>query len=299
MTINFLKLARFFVPLSTALVVCGTVLLFVPGPKLSIEFTGGTLMEISVPEGTSKQSLQDAIKSYPGTAIGNFSLAQTKDSHFLVRMRDLSNDDHVALSKHLNDTVGEVVEKQFTTIGPTVGQTLKQRSAMALVIASAGIVLYIAFAFRKIPKSQNPWKFGIVALLTLVHDVMITVGVFVILSHKSTFEVDTLFITALLTIMGYSVNDTIVIFDRIRDNLMTQDRKESFANIAERSLREVLVRSFNTSFSALIMLLALCFLGSESIRWFVIALTLGIGAGTYSSIFIAVPLLVYWRNKKA
>jgi len=168
---------------------------------------------------------------------------------------------------------------------------------MALSIAACAIVLYIAFAFRRVPRRLSPWRFGIIAVITLLHDVLITVGIFVIISQITTFEFDTLFITALLTILGYSVNDTIVIFDRIRDNLALQHRNEEFEAVAERSLHQSIRRSINTSVSTLIMLCSLFFLGSESVKWFVLTLIVGAVIGTYSSIFIATPLLVYWKKK--
>lgn len=294
---SLLRPAKFFLSLSAALSVAGLVLLVIPGPILSIDFTGGTLMELATPAETTKESLADAIGSFGGEVpIGNISISRTKDSSFLLRMRSMSNEEHLALMTHLEDTLSAVQERQFTIIGPTVGETLKKRAVWALVIASVAIVLYIAFAFRKVPRKLSPWRFGIIAVITLLHDILVTAGIFVIISHTTSFEFDTLFVTALLTILGYSVNDTIVIFDRIRDNLSSQDRGEDFAVVAERSLQESIPRSINTSVSTLVMLVALFTLGSESIRWFVLTLITGAVVGTYSSIFLATPLLVYWRN---
>lgn len=295
---SFLKPAKFFLGLSLALVVSSAVLLFVPGPKLSIDFTGGTLMEIALPDDATKDTVTNALTSFESNPeLGNVAMTATKDGSVLLRMRDISNEEHLALLSHFRKEVGTVKELQFTTIGPTVGESLKERSIWALALASIAIVLYIAFAFRKVPRKLSPWRFGIIAVATLLHDVIITVGVFIIISHTTTFEFDTLFITALLTILGYSVNDTIVIFDRIRDNLSEQGRKEDFAEVADRSLNQSITRSINTSVSTLIMLSCLFVLGSESIRWFVLTLMVGAVIGTYSSIFLATPLLVYWKKK--
>lgn len=294
---SLLKPAKFCVMFSAALALASLVLLIQPGPKLSIDFTGGTLMELALPEGASQEDLQAAVASFETTPpIGNIAYSATKGGSVFMRLRDLSNEEHLALLSHLNQTVGEIQEKQFTTIGPTVGASLKKRAIWALVIASAAIILYIAFAFRRVPRRLSAWRFGIIAVITLLHDVLITVGIFVILSHLTNFEFDTLFVTALLTIIGYSVNDTIVIFDRIRDNLNNQGRNEPFEIVAERSLQQSVPRSINTSVSTLIMLTALFFLGSDSIQWFVLTLIIGAIIGTYSSIFIATPLLVYWRK---
>jgi preprotein translocase subunit SecF len=273
-------------------------LIFIPGPKLSIDFTGGTMMEISLPEGTEKSTVEEALSTFESEiALGNVALSKTKDSTVIMRMRDISNDEHIALQQHLRSELGQVREMQFTTIGPTVGSSLKQRSFWALTIAAIAIVLYIAFAFRKVPRKLSPWRFGIIAVVTLIHDVLITVGIFILISQVTSFEFDTLFITALLTIIGYSVNDTIVIFDRIRDNLSEQGRKEEFAAVADRSLSQSITRSINTSVSTLIMLSCLFILGSESVRWFVLTLIVGAIIGTYSSLFLATPLLVYWKKK--
>lgn len=286
--------------LSAALVGVSIVLLIVPGPRLSIDFTGGTLIELKIPSASTKDDLANAMSSLAfedGSSIDNVSISATKGDSMLMRMRDLSNEEHLALIDHLTTTLGEIEELQFTTIGPTVGASLKERSLWALTIASIAIVLYIAFAFRKVPKRLSPWRFGIIAVITLLHDVLITVGIFVILSQITSFEFDTLFVTALLTILGYSVNDTIVIFDRIRDNVITSNRGEEFSIVAEKSLHQSVTRSINTSVSTLIMLSALFLLGSESIRWFVLTLITGAIIGTYSSLFLATPLLVYWKKK--
>ena len=251
-------------------------------------------MEIRIPSSATKDDLENALSSL---AFGNFSISATKGNTMLIRMRDLNNSEHLQLQAHLSETLGETEELQFTTIGPTVGASLKKRSLWALTIASIAIVLYIAFAFRKVPRKLSPWRFGLIAVVTLLHDVLITVGIFIILSQITSFEFDTLFVTALLTILGYSVNDTIVIFDRIRDNLLTQNRGEEFHIVADRSLKQSVTRSINTSVSTLIMLSALFILGSESIKWFVLTLIVGAVIGTYSSLFLATPLLVYWKKK--
>jgi preprotein translocase subunit SecF len=293
-----LKLSRIFLPISGLLCLVSVILFVYPGPRLAIDFTGGTLMEVSLPEETTKEDISTALASFEvDPPLGNVALSQTVEGSVFLRMRDLQNEEHIALLDHLTQNVGEILERQFTTIGPTVGATLKKRAFWALGLAAIAIILYIAFAFRKVPRRLSPWRFGIIAVITLCHDVLITVGIFVLLSNYTAFEFDTLFVTALLTIIGYSVNDTIVIFDRIRENLFLQERSEDFATVAERGLLQSIPRSIHTSLSTLIMLSALFLLGSDSIAWFVLALMVGAVIGTYSSIFLATPLLVYWRKK--
>ncbi len=295
---DFLKPAKYFFVLSTVLTVVSVILVFVPGPRLSIEFTGGTRMELRAAssEVTSERVIA-AVQAFKSEDLSP-TVNKMQSGNFLIRMKEINDVTHKALIAHLKTTLGDFEEVQYTTIGPTVGETLKARAAYALIVASLGIIVYLAFAFRKIPRKYSPWKFGVVAVVTLLHDVMVTVGVFVILSYHSTFEVDTLFVTALLTILGYSVNDTIIIFDRIRDNLYVQERKESFAITANKAVNQTWKRSCYTSGSTLIMLFSLFFLGSASIQWFVLTLIVGILLGTYSSIFVATPLLVYWNDKK-
>ena len=294
---DFLKPARYFFLLSAVATLVSFALLMVPGPRLSLEFTGGTRLEVTVSPEVTQSSLDKVLRSFPGESL-NPLVNKIGERRFLVRLRGIDDATHKQLEAHMKKALGTLTIDQYTTIGPTVGETLKIRAMEALLVASLGIILYLAFAFRKVPSRYSPWKFGVIAVATLLHDVMVTVGIFVILSHKTTFEVDTLFVTALLTILGYSVNDTIIVFDRIRDNLFAQERKQSFAEIANISVNQTWKRSCYTSGSTLIMLFALLFLGSASIHWFVLTLIIGILLGTYSSIFVATPLLVYW-NKPA
>lgn len=292
--INLLKPAKFAFVISGLCVLASILLIIFYVPRLSIEFSGGTRMEITSETATADQ-VSEALRSFDVSLSPTVNA--TEDGTFLIRTVTLDNETHTRLIAHLTTAIGEFTEAQYTTIGPTVGETLKFRAIVALIVASIGIILYVAWAFRKIPHKYNAWKFGIVAVITLLHDVIITAGVFTVLSHVTSFEVDTLFVTALLTILGYSVNDTIIIFDRIRDNLAEHGRNEAFESLANRAVVQTLSRSMYTTFSTLIMLFALYFLGSESIRWFVLTLIVGILIGSYSSIFVATPLLVYWRKK--
>ncbi len=187
-------------------------------------------------------------------------------------------------------------EKRFDTIGPTIGQELRSRSFSAIGLAVIAIILYIAWAFRHVAKPVNSWKYGTIAVFTLLHDIAIPIGVFSFLGHYKGVEVDTLFITALLTIMGFSVHDTIVVFDRIRENLRKLKLTEQFDTTVNRSVNETIVRSLNTSITVLLVLLAIYVWGGETIHYFALALIVGIIFGTYSSIFVASPLLVVWNN---
>jgi len=295
---SFIKLSRFFLPLSGLLVLASVVLFVYPGPRLSIEFTGGTQVELQLPQGKTQADLVNSVHSFQATpAIVDPIVTKTKTGTFFARMRTLTNEEHTSLVAHLKSTLGDVKELQYTTIGPTVGASLKQRAVWALIAASVAIMLFLAFSFRRVPRSLNPWSFGACAIAALIHDVLLVLGIFTILSYTTTFQVDTLFVTALLSIMGHSVSDTIVIFDRIREKLNNSGRKDDLADIADAGLRECLSRTFNTGVGVLIMLTSLFLFGSESIRYFMLTLIIGTIIGMYSSYFIATPLLVYWRKR--
>ena len=296
---SFPQLSRISLTVSGILVLASLVLLITPGPRLSVEFTGGTMMELDLPEGKTPEQLDSALATFPkddGT-LANSNIARTRTDTYFVRLPSLSNEEHLALLDHLEKNLGDVTELQYTTIGPTVGNTLKRQSFLAIAAALTAIIIYLAFAFRKMPKSLNVWSFGIAAIVALAHDIIITMGIFTILSHYTTFQFDTLFATALLSAMGYSVSDTIVIFDRIRDNVFLQPRG-NFVDITQASLKQSLSRTLSTGVGALIMLFALFLFGAESIRWFMLALIVGTVIGTYSSFFVATPLVVFFGQRK-
>jgi len=262
--------------------------------QLGIDFTGGTLMELSFDTTGDDQALQlrEAIDSAVPNTVSQITVTD-KDT-YIIHGKDLSAEEYDTINASIKQAFGNFTELRYTTIGPKIGETLKQKAFMALSIALIAIVLYIAYAFRKVPKRVSPWRFGMCAIVALVHDVLITLGIFALLG----FEVDAFFITALLTIIGFSVHDTIVVFDRIRENLKSQGRDDTFGDIADLSLNQTLSRSINTSISTLFTLVALYFLGAESLRIFIFALIIGIFVGTYSSIFIASPVLTIWQERK-
>lgn len=296
---SFITLSRFFLPLSALLVLGSLVVFFYPGPNVSIEFTGGTLMEMGISEGKTQQDLLAAVNTFrvDDKAL-EAHLSRTKTGTWFVKTQTLTNEQHIALLTHVEQAIGTVQELQYTTIGPTVGSNLKQRSFWALLIASIAIMAFVAFSFRKVPRSLNPWTFGAATILALLHDIIILLGVFTILSHLTSFQMDTLFVTALLSIMGHSVSDTIVIFDRIRETLTGSDKHEKLSTVADKALWACLSRTFNTGFGLLIMLFALFIFGSESIRWFMLALIIGSIVGMYSSYFVATPILVFWKKRE-
>ncbi|MBN2096652.1 protein translocase subunit SecF [Candidatus Peregrinibacteria bacterium] len=262
--------------------------------RLGIDFTGGTLMELSFDAAGDDQALnlREAIDSAVPNTVSQITV--TDQGTYIIHGKDLSAEEYDAINASIEQALGDFTEVRYTTIGPKIGETLKRKAFVALSIALVAIVFYIAYAFRKVPKRVSPWRFGMCAIIALIHDVLITLGIFALLG----FEVDAFFITAILTIIGFSVHDTIVVFDRIRENLKSQGRDDTFGDIADMSLNQTLSRSINTSISTLFTLAALYFLGAESLRIFVFALIIGIFVGTYSSIFIASPALTIWQERK-
>ena len=292
------------------------------GLKLGIDFTGGTLMQLKFEQEIEKDELKTALEDI-GQNLGSteeiqetteddetttikptaedvdFSSASViwSDDGYIIKSKYISSDTHDALLEKLENKFGSFEETRFTTVGPTVGNTMKYKATLALLIALFAIVLYIAFAFRKIPRNVSPWRFGLSAIVALAHDVLFVVGIYSILGYFFGVEIDALFITALLTILGFSVHDTIVVFDRVRENLKNMGRDVTFAEVANKALSQTMARSLNTSISTLFTLCALLVLGSSSIFYFVLALVLGTIIGTYSSIFVASPVLVWWHNR--
>ncbi len=231
------------------------------------------------------------------TELGEAQVRTLSNGTTAIRTLRQSDATQLYVFGQLNDKFGEYEILEVRNVSPTFAETFMTKAYTAIIIAGLAIIAYIAYAFRRVPRHVQAWKFGTIAVIALLHDVIITVGVFVLLGHFLGVEIDALFITALLTVVGYSVNDTIVVFDRIRENLKNIRRDETFADVAEYSVNQSITRSINTSLSTLITLFALFFLGSDSIRWFVFALIVGAIIGTYSSIFLASPLLTLWQKK--
>ncbi len=228
--------------------------------------------------------------------IGTPHVVPSDQGSFIIKTRHISSDAHDQMIPELKKILGDFEETRFNTVGPTVGESLRYRAIFAVLIASLMIVLYIAFAFRKVPRHVGQWRFGLSAIVALLHDLGIMLGIYVYFGVIFGVEIDALFITAMLTVLGFSVHDTIVVFDRIREKLKYQKRDETFADVANQAVNETIARSINTSFSVFLTLAALAIFGSESIRFFVLALIVGIIAGTYSSIFVASPILVDWQE---
>ncbi len=274
----------------------GAVALY--GIRPSIEFTGGTLLEVHYTEALPDQgSLESKLD---GLSLGAYSLRPFGANGYLMRVRELSSEDRATVLEALAPEQGALEIRRENNVGPTIGTELRNKAFMAFGVIILLTIVYVAFAFRHVSEPVSSWKYGVIAILSLIHDITIPLGVFAVAGHfLGTVELDALFVTALLTILGYSVNDTIVIFDRIRENLRTNQEdnvEEPFDEVVGKSLEQTFVRSFNTSVTVLIVVLAILFFGGTATRYFALALTAGVVAGTYSSLFLAAPLLVVFER---
>lgn len=290
---NLMRLKGWYFIFSLLIILPGLYYLLISGLKLGIDFTGGVLLEYKFEKNINVGELRRII-TQEEVEVGQISPAG--DNVYIIRTKSLEQDKINKLKVYLNNKFGEVEERRVENVGPVIGRELSQKALIALLIASLMIVLYIAFSFRRIPKPASSWRFGITAVIALIHDVLVVVGAFAILGKLYNVEVDTLFVTALLTIIGFSVHDTIVVFDRIRENLLKNVGKK-FIDVANLSVVQTLGRSLNTSLTVVFVLIALLLFGGETIKWFVVALLAGIISGTYSSIFNATALLVWWEER--
>lgn len=277
--------------LSGIALIPGLIFLALGGLRLSTDFTGGSLRQVQFTgERPSGQQIADVLKGANGEVP---TLQLVGEQGALIRMRELTQEEHAAQLAFLQQAFPGVREEAYSSVGPTIGKELRQRAIVAVILVLIGIILYISWAFRKTSGRISGWAFGANAILALIHDIGITIGFFAVLGYFFHVEVDALFVTALLTVLGFSVHDTIVVFDRVREGLRRSPGGE-LDTIINDSVNTTLVRSINTSFTAVLVLVALYLFGGTTIKYFVLALIVGIVAGTYSSIFIASPLLPWW-----
>lgn len=297
--------------ISTAMFVAAVIAIYVWGFKLGIDFTGGSLQELrfNVARPTVTE-VEDVLNSTKVGALGSLIVQPVGETDMILRFQDSSDEKHRQVLKSINELALTKVKKgdkapnllveetRFDMVGPSIGQDLRQKATSSTIWVLLAIILYITYSFRHVSKPIASWKYGLSAIIALAHDAVITLGVFAWLGHTYGTEINTPFVAAILTVIGYSVHDTIVVFDRTRENLPKSH--EDFEGTINNSLNQTLGRSISTSFTVLLTLSAVLFFGGESIRSFVLALTIGIAVGTYSSIFVASPLLVVaekWQRK--
>ncbi|OQA04855.1 MAG: preprotein translocase subunit SecF [bacterium ADurb.Bin400] len=290
---KIIRNSKYWYIFSSLLAVLSIVSLVAFGLRVGIDYRGGTVMEI---KSNSTDRVKVINESLNANNFTNYQIKEGGDNRIILRLPAITAEQHTTLLSAFKSKLPDITETKYDTVGPTIGKDLTKKSVIAVILASIGIILYIAYAFRRMPKPLSSWLFGFAAVVALVHDLLITAGIVSLLGHFFHWmEVDVLFITALLTIMGFSVHDTIVIYDRLRENFIRNPHKE-ISQSAEESINQTLVRSINTSLTLILALLAMIILGSESIRHFIVTLTVGVTIGTYSSILVSAPLVVSWHK---
>ena len=295
MQFNFTKYSSVYYIISGILVAATIVSLFVFGLKFGIEFVGGSTMEVQFQnQRLSNEEITNTLSTFD---LGDITVQPTGANSAILQFKGVDEATHQQILSAIN-TLSPVQEKSFQYIGPSVGQELRNKTELAIVLALLAITLYIAFTFRKVSRPVSSWKYGITSLIALFHDILIPIGVFSVLGHFYNIEITVPIIAALLTVLGFSVHDTIVIFDRIRENILRRGMGE-FEDTVNWSITQTLGRSLSTVFSTLIVLIAIYFFGGETLKYFSLALIIGITSGAYSSIFIASPLLVTWYKWSA
>ncbi len=299
MKFSIMKLRPIWYAISASTIILSVVFFAMWGLKQGIEFTGGSLLAVRFSVRPSTTEVTQVVQqSTPN--LGAIVAQPIGEQDMQFRLRNLDEKEHQAVVVALQKKYPGLTEQRFDAIGPVLGEELRQKSIQGLVLVLLAIMAYVAYVFRKVSAPIKSWKYGAVTLFTAFHDVIIPIGVFVLLGKFSGVEIGTPFIAAILTVMGYSVTDTIVVLDRVRENL--QKMTGSFESIVEASLRQTYMRSFNTSAATLLTLFAIFFFGGKSLHDFTLTLIIGILVGTYSSIFVASPLLVTWeawsRRKK-
>jgi len=288
---NIVPRRKIYFILSGALIIASALSLGFWGLNLAIDFTGGTLIEVEF-EG-QRPTNQEIQEKLANLELGQINFQSTGETGMILRLKDIDEETHQKILGAIGLT--QANEKRFESIGPLIGSELKRKAFWAIILALVAIILYIAWAFRKVSKPVASWQYGLVAITALFHDIFITLGLFSLLGHFKGIEIGLPLIAAFLTILGYSVNNSIVIFDRVRENLLKTSWAD-FSQVINQSINQSLTRCINTALTTLFVLLTIFFLGGQSIKYFSLALIVGIVIGTYSSIFITSPLVVIWQG---
>jgi preprotein translocase subunit SecF len=297
---QIIKYRKLWLIISGAMVVLSVLALSIWGLRAGLDFTGGSLLEVKMAGG--QPTVAEVQNSLNGVGVSSLVIQPTGSNSVILRFQETSQEKHLAVVealKKMEIAKSGMTEIRFESIGTSVGAELRSKSFWVMFLVLLIIILYISLAFSKVSKPVVSWKYGLIAVVALFHDIVITAGIFAILGHYFGVEVNTPFVVALLTVLGYSVHDTIIVFDRTRENLPKSH--DSFAETVNHSLNQTFVRSINTTLTVLLSLLAVLVFGGSSVRDFVLALMVGVFCGAYSSLFVASPLLVYmeqWQKRR-
>jgi len=294
--LKVLSYSKFLIGASLAIITAGLVIIFTYGFKLSIEYTGGSVIDISKNELNHEEVVSSLGKFFDEDRIEHKSIEVGKD-YISIKFNEADSNKILEVKQKISTKFPNYKIINVETIGSTFGMEFFKNSVLAIVLSLLGILAIVTFSFWNIPDKYFSYHFGIGAIVAMLHDVLIVVSTFSLLGYYYNVEIDGLFLTAVLTVIGFSINDTIVVYDRIRENLIKFNKEMSFEDICNHSIFETLNRSLVTSFVVIFIMFSLFLLGGESIKYFALALVVGISAGTYSSIFIATPFVLFLNKK--
>ncbi|MFH0891001.1 MAG: protein translocase subunit SecF [Candidatus Liptonbacteria bacterium] len=293
--INIIGNRKIFLSIAAALVAAAVLAIIIFKFQPGVDFSGGALIKFKVGGSVDAETIQkyyvEELK-FPETRVSYDPMSGS----YLARLPGDVSSEHERIDSEIKKKFSDYNEESFQSIGPSIGAELRRKSIIAIILVLLGISFYIAYAFRKVFRPISSWKYGWVTLLTLFHDVIIPAGLLAVLGRFGGVEIDGNFVVALLVVMGFSVHDTIVVFDRIRENLVLDRGKSEFSQIINRSVNETIARSINTSLTLILVLLALYFMGPDTLRYFILTLLVGVVIGIYSSVFVASPLLLVWHG---
>jgi preprotein translocase subunit SecF len=294
MKINIIGKKYWYFLISLIVIIPGIISLIIFGLNLSVEFTGGSNLTLAFPNKVSSIQTKKIANIFTQNKVKLQNIT-ISGNQVLIKSQPVSQTQDLIITSEIKTSLGNFQQQSYETVGPTIGLETLKNAIYALILASVLIVIYITWSFRSVPKPTSSFRFGVCAIIALIHDALVLIGVFSIFGHFLGVEVDSLFVTAVLTVIGFSVHDTIVVFDRIRENLRRVGGN-NFSEVVNDSILQTLDRSLNTSLTVILVLVAMLIFGGETIRWFVVALLVGVVSGTYSSIFNAAPLLVVWQE---
>lgn len=291
---NIIKYRKVWAIISLLMLLVGVVIVFVVKPSFGIDFTGGTLIEIKS-QNVSITDVREKVKVVVGQK--EVLVQESGQGQFIIRTKAQTEEDYKKFEDQIKTTLPDVNILRHESIGATVGADLTRKAIIGIVIASALIIMYLAYAFRAVPRSVSSWAFGTIAIVALIHDLLFSFSVYTLVGKFAGYEIEGMIVVAALTILGFSVHDTIVVFDRVRENIIKNPNKTLMEN-ADISVNQTFARSLNTSMTVILVLVSMFLLGGSTIKPFILMLIFGIGVGTYSSIFVAAPLLVMWYEMK-
>lgn len=291
MNIAFIKHYKIYYVISGVLILASIFSLVVFGLKFSIDFLGGSILEVELEKRPENSVIQENLNKFD---LGEITIQPTGEKGIILRLKSVDEATHQQILSSLNK-ISPAEEKRFESIGPTIGRELRGKTALLIIVSLVSLLVYIAVAFRKISGTISSWQYGVISIITLAFDVLIPIAVFALLGKIYNIQFNIPIVAALLTILGYTINDKVIVFDRVRENLL-RSREENFEELVNQSLNQIIGRSLSTGICTLMVLFSLFFFGGETLKYFALTLIIGIVIGTYSSLFIASPLLISWEK---